>query len=372
MFHWIFSQLDELPTAYEAACPRLMLRVGGSFLTALLIAAVGGHLLVAWLRRMKVGERTDRTPIEDEKLRAQINAKAGTPTMGGIIILAGLLPAFLLWADLTSVYLWLAMGSFLAFAAIGFADDWMKLTGRGHRQRGFRVRHKLIIQAFIGVGIGVVVWQQAMAAGAQPGVSLPLLGRGLLPLGAGLIVWVALVTATMSNAVNVTDGLDGLATGLSIVTVIGLGGVALWAGSGLLLAPYGLSEGPHAAEMLVFCAALFGALFGFLYHNLHPARVFMGDTGALALGGTFATVAVILRVELLLPLIAFVFLVEFASTVLQVLWFKTTGKRILPIAPIHHWFQQLGWREPNIVLLFCVVGILVAMASLAVLPIVLI
>ena len=367
MFHWLLSHPSTLTAAQEAACPALLWRALGALATALLISLAGGHGIIAWLRRRKVGERTDKTPIEDQKLIAQISAKAGTPTMGGVIILAALLPAFLLWCDLTNVYLWLAVGSFVAFAALGMADDWMKLAGKSHRDRGLKVRHKLIAQGTVGALIGIVVWRKAVAAGEVAGITVPLLHDAALPLGPLVIVWIALVVATMSNAVNVTDGLDGLATGLSIVSVLSLGALAFWAGIGLLAAPYGLTGSPEAAEACVLCAALVGALTGFLYHNLHPARVFMGDTGALAIGGIIGTLAVTLRVDFLLPLIGFVFLVEFGSSVLQVLWFKATGKRILPISPVHHIFQQKGWPETRIVAGFHLVGWLIALISLVLL-----
>lgn len=334
------------------------LRVLGAALTAFVIAVVGGKWVIAWLRRENLRERTQKTPIEDEKLREQINAKSGTPTMGGLIIIAGLLPAVLLWSRLTNLYLWLALACFAALAVLGVVDDRMKLAGKGHRDRGLKVRYKLLIQGAIGCGLGMAYWHRLKVIGPS-GIPAPLLRDWILPLGPLVIIWAGLVVATMSNAVNVTDGLDGLAGGLTLVALVPLGimtyGSGKWAIAG---------SDPGLRELALFCAALGGAVLGFLWHNWHPARVFMGDTGSLAIGGGIGLVAVMSRVELLLPLLAFVFLVEFGSSVLQVLWFKATGRRILPIAPIHHLFQQKGWPERDIVASFLIIAAAAGMCAL--------
>ena len=319
------------------------LRMLGAVLTAFLIASVGGKWIIAWLQRRSLRERTDKTPIEDEKLRAQINTKSGTPTMGGLLMMAGLLPACLLWGRLSDPYLWMAIGCFLALAALGMADDLRKLTGKGHRDRGLKVRHKLLIQGAIGGALGALV---LLSPDLQASRLFAL--EGLIPLGGLTVLWFALVIATMSNAVNVTDGLDGLAGGVTLVALVPLGVLAM--------------SGPHG-ELAVFAGALFGGVVGFLWHNWHPARVFMGDTGSLALGGSIGLLALLNRAELLLPLIALVALVEFGSSVLQVLWFKATGRRILPIAPIHHLFQQKGWPETHIVARFCLVAVVVMLGT---------
>jgi len=329
-------------------------RAFGALAAAFLAAALLAVPMIARMRRKKIGERTEKTPIEDEKLRTQITAKAGTPTMGGVIIAAGLFVGCLLWGDLSDLYLWLAVVCFVSLAALGMADDWLKLSSGEHRARGLKVRHKLLIQAAIGGALGAVWFARAGGRICVPYV--PMARLWLPSLGAVLIVWVALVVATMSNAANVADGLDGLAAGLGIVALVPL----CFAAS----RPWHELGQPDVAELCVFCAALGGALLGFLWHNWHPARVFMGDTGSLALGGSIALVAVMARVELMLPLIAFVFLVEFGSSVLQVLWFRATGRRILPIAPIHHMFQRKGWPETHIVARFLIVGALVAFGSL--------
>ncbi|MDP6439317.1 MAG: phospho-N-acetylmuramoyl-pentapeptide-transferase [Candidatus Brocadiia bacterium] len=336
--------------------PYLHLRVLGAFLTALLIAALGGRAVIAWLRRRKLGERTDKTPIEDEGLREEIMKKAGTPTMGGLILLGALVPAALLWGDTRSAPLWLALGCFVALAGLGMADDWLKLTGEAHRDRGLLLRHKLLVQGLLGCVLGAVWLRMGGARIHVPGLH----GWGIT-VGILMVPWVALIVATMSNAVNVTDGLDGLAGGLGLVALLPLGLFAL--------GPWGGAEGarlsgPDVTEVSIFCAALGGAMLGFLWHNAHPARVFMGDTGSLALGGSLGLVAVMVRAELWLPLIAFAFLAEFASSVLQVLWFKATGRRILPIAPLHHIWQRRGTPEARLVARFWIVGLALALIPL--------
>lgn len=334
MLHWLLEQ----------RCYRALAALG-PLLTAFAVASIGGKWIIAWLGTKGLREQTEKTPIEDERLREQINVKSGTPTMGGLILLAAVLPSSLLWGDLGDPYLWTVIATFVALALVGMVDDWMKLTGKEHGARGLKVRHKLMVQAAIGCALGLWLWSQGYRQ-----VHLGYMSGLVVPLGAFAIAWVALVVATMSNAVNVTDGLDGLAGGLSIVALLLLGETAFLQA--------------NAQGVSVFTASLTGALLGFLWHNWHPARVFMGDTGALAIGGSIGLVAVMARVELLLPLIAFVFLVEFGSTVLQVLWFKATGERILPIAPIHYIWQKKGVPETHIVARFLVVGIVVGMCAL--------
>lgn len=340
----------------------LAARMAAAMLTALLIGVFGGGRLIVWLRSRNLAERTEKTPIEDPALVARIAAKSGTPTMGGLIILAALAPACLLWGRLDNLYLWMALACFGALAAMGMADDWMKLTGRTHGDRGLKVRHKLLIQFAVGAALGLVYWLRLRSSG-PPAWCPGAWGRWLLRLGPLLaIAWVSLVVATMSNAVNVTDGMDGLAGGLTLAS----------------LAPLAiLAYGPRLADLqgcdlaaqetALFCAALAGAVMGFLWHNVHPAQVFMGDTGSLAIGGSLGLVAVMVRADLLMPLIGLVFLAEFASSVMQVLYFKATGRRILPIAPLHHIWQQRGVPEQRIVARFWLVGLAAALTPLVLL-----
>ena len=317
-----------------------------AFLTAFFIAVVYGDYIVAWLRRRNIGERTDKTPIEDAELQAQIDRKAGTPTMGGLIILLALVVSNVLWGNLSDRNLWLALGCFVALALLGMVDDWKKLVGKGHTDRGVKVRHKLLVQGALGIVVGTLLVFRLL-----PGVhfEVPPLTPQALPMAVVGVLWFAVVIATMSNAVNVTDGLDGLAGILFLVALLPLAASC---------------REPEQRELLVHCGALGGAVLGFLWHNWHPARVFMGDTGSLALGGSLGLLALLTRTDLLLPVFAFVFLVEFGSSVLQVLWFRATGRRLLPIAPLHHVFQKMGWAETHIVFRFLVVGVLVLVAAI--------
>ena len=341
MIHWLTHMTSDgvLPMGRGLA----------AFLTAAALALALGRPVIRILRRWKIGERTEKTPIEDEVLRDRITSKSGTPTMGGLIIGASLFLACLLWGNLLDPQLWLALAAFGALSAVGMVDDWMKLTGRGN---GLKVRYKLLVQGLVGVGLGTVIVLGQPSRWSAASAWVPWLPAGLV--AEALVLWCALVVATMSNAVNVTDGLDGLAGGLSVVALIPLCWVIIQPGAGATGA---------SGEILIYIGALAGALLGFLWHNWHPARVFMGDTGSLAVGGSIGLVALLTRTELALPLIALVFLVEFGSSVLQVVWFKVTGRRILPIAPVHHIWQRRGLPETHIVFRFCLIGLFVVLAT---------
>lgn len=345
--------------------PHPIARIVGAMVTALLIGALSGSGIIAWLKRKNLGERTEKTPIEDEALRKEIEKKSGTPTMGGLIILCALLPACLLWGRLDSVYLWLALGCFVALAGLGMVDDWLKLTGRNHTDRGLKARHKLLVQGLIGAAFGAVYWLR-LGTFKPWGVPVPLLRDWAVLLGPAIIVWSALVVATLSSAVNLTDGMDGLAGGLTVAALLPLAVLAYGPWDPLPEGAVLRSADMAVSELAVFCAALGGAVLGFLWYNAHPAKVFMGDTGSLAIGGSIGLVAVAARADLLLPVIGFVFLAEFGSSVLQILWFKATGRRILPIAPLHYIWQKRGMPEQRIVARFWIVGLACALLPLAI------
>jgi len=299
--------------------------------TALPLALVLGRPVLALLARMSVREQTEKTPIEGEAHRARIAAKTGTPTMGGLIVLGALLPACLLWGDLTNGALLITLGCVLALAAVGAMDDVMKLRGTHRTDRGLKARYKILLQAVIAAAVAAVLIGRAPAHGAS---LLPVLAR----VGPWLVlIWIVIVIGTMSNAANITDGMDGLLAGLTVLIALVLGGACCAASS------------PDAAEMAVFFGAVAGASLGFLAHNRHPARVFMGDTGSLALGGGMACAALAAGSELVLLVAALVLLVELGSSLLQVGWFKCFGRTILPIAPIHHYPEKLGVSELRIV-----------------------
>jgi len=314
--------------------------------TALPLAIVLGRPVLALLARLSVREQTEKTPIENEAHRARIATKSGTPTMGGLIVLGALLPTCLLWGDMTNAALLVTLGCVLALAALGATDDIMKLRGKRHTDRGLRARHKMLLQAVIGAVVAAVLIARAPVSGAS---LLPVLTK----VGPWLVViWVVFIIGTMSNAANVTDGMDGLLAGLTVLIATALGAAS------------SVPSTPDAAEMAVFFGAVVGASLGFLAHNRHPARVFMGDTGSLALGGGMACGALAAGSELVLLVAALVLLVEFGSSLLQIAWFKSFGRRILPIAPIHHYPEQLGVDEVRTVHGFYLGGACAALLAL--------
>jgi phospho-N-acetylmuramoyl-pentapeptide-transferase len=328
--------------------------------TALAACLALGRPAIRCLARLKAAERTEKTPIEDAALRQRIASKSGTPTMGGLFVLAALLATCLLWADLKSPALLAALAAVGALGLVGFADDLGKLRGAGHRERGMKARHKLAAQAAVGLGIGALLLTHGTAAAR----SVPLMdleGR----LGAAMFVlWAALLLGIMSNATNVTDGLDGLLTGLTPLTALALGAVCWAAGNEQAASRLALRHVPGAGELSVFCGALCGACLGFLHYNRHPARVFMGDTGSLAVGGGLAAAALGAGQGALLLLIGLVFVVEFGSSLLQISFFKLFRRRILPVAPIHHIFEKRGDPEPRIVHGFYLWGAVAALVGL--------
>ena len=345
------------------------LRASLAALTALAVSLACGKPIIRWLAGMNLRERTEKTPIEDAALRRRIQAKSGTPTMGGLILLVALMAGCLLWGDLGSLELVLVLMCTAAFAALGMVDDWLKLTGKGKKNRGLKARYKLVVQMAVGCAVGYVLWRHpAVAPGASRGsIYLPFFRTWLFSLGGLYVVWVALVVTTMSNATNITDGLDGLAAGLALLMALALGLGACAAGGGALARLIPAATVPGASELAVFCGAMAGGCLGFLWYNSHPAQVFMGDTGALALGGGLGLVAVIARLEFLLPFLAFVFLVELGSSLLQIFFFKLTGRRILPISPAHHIFEKMGWPETKIVSRFYIVAVVCTAGGIALL-----
>ncbi len=334
--------------------------------TAFLLALAACPFAIAWLTRLKVRERTEKTPIEDTDLRRRIERKSGTPTMGGLVLVGSMTAACALWCDPSSYYVRVVLLSVLSLALLGVADDVLKVRGPGRRDRGLKIRHKLGYQAVVGVAIGLLLWSRVgplSAASASPSVGRLLSGAG--PWAALLFAaWAALVLSTMSNGTNVTDGLDGLLAGLTPLAAVVLGGACWGAGSPALAARLGIAHVPGAQELTVFCAALSGACLGFLWYNRYPACVFMGDTGALAIGGGLATAALAAQVAPVLALAGLVFIVEIGSSLLQIAWFKAWRRRILPVAPVHHIFQKQGHAEPRIVHGFYLWGALAALLGL--------
>ncbi len=332
----------------------LSFRVIYASLTAFLLAFVLAPPMIKKLQALRLGQR-----IREEGPRRHF-AKRGTPTMGGILILFAVVLSTLLWADVRNVYVWLVVLSLVGFGLIGFADDYVKIL-RG-RSRGLSVLQKLAAQGGMALGIGLVFY---MSGGYSTELSVPFVKTFTPDLGPLYIPFAVLVIVSCSNAVNLTDGLDGLAIGPIMVASVAYAAVAYAAGNKVvadyLLIPY--IEG--SGELAVLMAAVFGASLGFLWFNAYPASVFMGDVGSLPLGAALGTVAVISKQELLLVLVGGVFVVEAISVIFQVLVFKSRGKRIFLMAPIHHHFEMKGWEEPKIVVRLWIVAILLMLLSLS-------
>ena len=337
-------------------------RAGAACLTALVVCFVLGPPVIAWLRRVQ----REGQPIRALGPERHLIEKKGTPTMGGVLILLALGISTLLWADLDDGYVWAVLFLTFGYGAIGFADDFLKLSRRN--TRGVSGRTKLAGQLVI--GLFAAVWILALQpAPLATALTIPLFKQVLIPLGLGFPVFSMLVMLGSSNAVNLTDGLDGLAI---VPTIIAAGVFALIAylvGNRIFADYLQLNNIPGAGELGVFCAALIGAGLGFLWFNAPPAAVFMGDTGSLALGGALGAVAVATKHEIVLGIVGGLFVVETVSVIVQVFWFKRTGKRVFLMAPLHHHFEKKGWAEPTIVIRFWIISMILALCGLATLKI---
>jgi phospho-N-acetylmuramoyl-pentapeptide-transferase len=347
-------------------------RTAFASLTALFLCVALGPWLIAKLRQFQIGQF-----IREEGPKSH-QQKAGTPTMGGVLIIISIVIPTLLWADLRNVYVWVAMASLVAYGWIGFLDDYAKVTNR--RNLGISGKRKLFYQFIVGFWFAAALmvmrghgeFSTALNVPFVKGYQPSLLIGGLLAnpwtylLGVlPFAIFVALVVVFSSNAVNLTDGLDGLAIGLMVISAGALT-MLTYAGGHAQLAQYlQLARNPHSSELTVFCGSMTGAALGFLWYNAHPAEIFMGDVGSLGLGGAMAVVAVLIKQELLLPFIGGIFVLEAVSVILQVGSYKLRhGKRIFKMAPLHHHFEALGWTESKIIARFWIAGLVLALFAL--------
>jgi phospho-N-acetylmuramoyl-pentapeptide-transferase len=290
--------------------------------------------------------------------------KAGTPTMGGLLILTAALVPTLLWADLTNAYVWIAVLTTAGYGAIGFADDYLKIVRRSHH--GLLPRYKMGFQILIGVAVGIALLVLQRRGLYNTRLVFPFFKNLIPDLGAGYLAFAVFVLVAESNAVNLTDGLDGLAISVFAIAAAAYTALAYVTGHRVFAEYLLLVRFPQAAELTVFCGSLVGASLGFLWYNSYPAEIFMGDVGSLALGAALGIVAILIKQELLLVLVGGVFLMEAASVVLQVGYFKATGgQRIFRMAPLHHHFELSGWSEPKVITRFVIMGIIFALFSLA-------
>lgn len=329
-------------------------------LTAMVFSLLLGPWIIEKLKRLSMTQQ-----IRDDGPKAH-TGKAGTPTMGGLLIILSILLSIFMWGDLKNVYIWTMIIALAGFGGIGFIDDYLKIEKRNHR--GLRAYQKFGMQIALALLIGVFLYMNPKDAYADV-LSIPFFKKWLFDLGLLYIPFSVLVMVGSSNAVNLTDGIDGLAIGLIAVAVLANGVLVYISGHKGLAQYLQVLYLPGTGELTVFCGAMFGAALGFLWFNSYPADVFMGDVGSLGLGGSLGTLAVITKHEIVLAIVGGIFVIETISVMLQVASFKLTGKRIFKMAPIHHHFELKGWPEPKVIVRFWVVGIMLALLSLATLKV---
>jgi phospho-N-acetylmuramoyl-pentapeptide-transferase len=333
-------------------------RSGGAVVTALLISFICGPSIIAWLKS-KQGEGQ---PIRDDGPQSHLLRKKGTPTMGGFLILLALTMSTLLWGDLTNAYVWLALLVTVAFGLIGFFDDYRKLTRRSHR--GVSGRVKLLLEIVV-AAVACVVLATIIHQPFANQIAVPFFKNTLLALGWFFVPFGVFVVVGASNSVNLTDGLDGLAIVPTMIAAGCFAFIAYLVGNATFATYLQLHHIAGADELSVFCGAIVGASLGFLWFNAPPAMVFMGDTGALSLGGALGIISVITKHELVLAIIGGLFVLEAVSVIVQVMSFKLTGRRVFRMAPLHHHFEQKGWEEPTVVIRFWIIASILAIAGLA-------
>ncbi len=330
----------------------------GAVLTALLISFIFGPHIIAWLR----SKQGDGQPIRDDGPQSHLVRKKGTPTMGGILILLALSVSTVLWADLANPYVWIVLAVTVSFGMIGFVDDYQKLIKRSHH--GLPGRVKLLIEIVLAAAACVAL-AFVMRHPLSNALAVPFLKNVLFNLGWFFVLFGILVITGASNAVNLTDGLDGLAIGPALIAAASFAIIAYLVGNAVYANYLQLHHVPRADELMVFCSAMAGASLGFLWFNAPPASVFMGDTGSLSIGAALGTISVITKHELVLAIIGGLFVLEAVSVIVQVASFKMTGRRVFRMAPLHHHFEQMGWEEPTIVIRFWIIALILAIAGLA-------
>ena len=336
-------------------------RTGGALMTSLIIAFILGPRMINLLR----SKQGKGQPIREDGPQRHIIEKAGTPTMGGLLILLCVMSSTLLWADLKNPFLWTVMLVTLSYGLIGFYDDFLKVSRQSHK--GFSGKIRLLLEftiAAIAVFFLTTIFPQT-PDGFETGLAIPLLKNFTVNLGIFFIPVGAFVIVGASNAVNLTDGLDGLAIVPVMIACMSFAFIAYIVGNSVFSNYLGVPYVPGSGEVAVFLGAIIGASLGFLWYNAPPAMVFMGDTGSLALGGALGVTAVAIKHEIVLAIIGGLFVLEAVSVIVQVASFKLTGKRVFRMAPIHHHFEKKGWAEPTIVIRFWIIAIVLALIGLS-------
>src|SRR5574340_1283302 len=362
MLLWLFQYLGQDIRAFNVF-GYLTLRTVLAALTALAISFIVGPAVIRKLTALKIGQS-----VRNDGPQTHL-VKAGTPTMGGALILVSVTVTTLLWADLTNDYVWVALFTLLGFGVIGWVDDWRKVVEKN--SRGLPSRWKYFWQSVIGLAVAVYLWHDASLP-AHSELIIPFLKHATIPLSAAAFIALTyFVVVGSSNAVNLTDGLDGLAILPTVMVASALAVFAYVAGNAVFSKYLGVPHVPGTGELAVFCSAMAGAGLAFLWFNAYPAEVFMGDVGALALGAALGVVAVIVRQEIILFIMGGIFVVEAISVMAQVMYFKYTrkkygeGRRILKMAPLHHHFEKTGWKETQVVVRFWIITMLLCLLGLS-------
>src|SRR5688572_2515784 len=358
LFH-LLPQLDDIAYLGVLNVTRyITFRTAAASITALAISLLFGPWMIRKLRDFQIGQVIRLEGPQSHR------AKAGTPTMGGLLILPSALIPTLLWADLMNPYIWIAVLATAGFGAVGFMDDYLKITRRSHH--GLLPRYKMggLLLVALGVGISVLMLASDNPPLYNTRLIFPFFKNWIPDLGWFYAVFAVVVLVCATNAVNLTDGLDGLAISTFAVAVAAYTALAYVTGHRVLAEYLLLVRFPPAGELTIFCGALVGASLGFLWYNSYPADIFMGDVGSLALGGALGTVAILIKQELLLLVVGGVFVMEAASVILQVASFRLTGQRVFKMAPLHHHFELTGWSEPKVITRFVIMGIIFALFSL--------
>jgi phospho-N-acetylmuramoyl-pentapeptide-transferase len=356
MLYWLFELSDKLSVLNVFRY--LTVRTGGAMLTALVFVFLCGPALINLLR-LKQGKGQ---PIRNDGPQSHLVSKIGTPTMGGLMILSGVTVSTVLWANPTNPYVWVVLGVTLGFGLVGFYDDYLKVTKQTHA--GISGLMRIAIEGVIAAAACLAI----ASLGRPPfatSLAFPFFKEMVVDLGWFFVVFGAFIIVGAGNAVNLTDGLDGLAIGPVMIAALSFAMIAYLAGNAVMADYLQIHYVAGTGELAVLCGAVLGASLGFLWFNAPPASIFMGDTGSLALGGMLGVVAVATKHEIVLAIVGGLFVLEAVSVIVQVVSFKLTGKRIFRMAPIHHHFEQLGWTEPQIVIRFWIISIVLALAGMS-------
>ncbi len=356
MLYWLLYSLGDTFSGFNVF-RYLTFRTGLAITTAFFLSLVVGPWLINQLRALQVRQAIRREGPEHHQI------KEGTPTMGGLLIVGSFTVATLLWADLENPYVQTVLLVTLGFGAIGLVDDWLKV--RRQHNLGLNIRQKIVLQVLVGLVAGLMARAAALPAPHAGSLALPFFKDVLIPLGIAYVPFVILVLFCTSNAVNLTDGLDGLAVGATAIAATTYTIFVYVAGHARIAEYLRIVAVSEAGEVAIFTGAIAGAAIGFLWFNCHPAQVFMGDVGSLALGGGIGIVAVVAKQELLLLLVGGLFVLEALSVLIQVVSYKLRGTRVFRMAPLHHHFELLGWTETQVVVRFWIIAVVFALAGLS-------